>query len=196
MTGSLDGHNEPESDIAPHNSRTEKHPVKEAISDGLTGLRTQRSFMEALEGEGRRSKRTGHQFCVILVRLDMIKQTGDRVGEPERDKVLQTVAALLDGRLRQPNVVARYGEGEFAILTPETNAQQAEILAERLRAALQADEFLRRHGVTASFGIATFPHHNLTVEEILGLAQSGASLAQHHHGNCVKRALLSPCRRD
>jgi putative nucleotidyltransferase with HDIG domain len=75
---------------------------------------------------------------------------------------------------------------------PETNPEQAEILAERLRAALEADHFLRAHGVTASFGIATFPDHGPTQGEIVSLADSGMYLAKHHSGNCVKLAALSP----
>jgi putative nucleotidyltransferase with HDIG domain len=75
---------------------------------------------------------------------------------------------------------------------PETNTEQAEILAERLRAALEADHFLRAHGVTASLGIATFPDHGPTQGEILSVADSGMYLAKHHSGNCVKLATLSP----
>jgi len=106
--------------------------------------------------------------------------------------VLAAVATLLDARSRQSNVVARYGGDEFALLMPETNTEQAEILAERLRAALEADHFLRAHGVTASFGIATFPDHGPTQGEILRVADSGMYLAKHHSGNCVKLAELSP----
>jgi HD-GYP domain-containing protein (c-di-GMP phosphodiesterase class II) len=102
------------------------------------------------------------------------------------------VATLLDARSRQSNVVARYGGDEFAILMPETNTEQAETLAERLRAALQADHFLNAHGVTASIGIATFPNHGPTQEEILRVADSGMYLAKHCNGNCVKVASLSP----
>jgi diguanylate cyclase (GGDEF)-like protein len=87
--------------------------------------------------------------------------------------------------------VARYGADEFAILMPETNTQQAEIVAEELRAAVEADNFLRMHGVTASFGIATFPDHGQTQEEVLRVADSGMYLAKHCKGNCVKVAALS-----
>ena len=93
-------------------------------------------------------------------------------------------------------MVARYGGDEFAILMPETSTEQAGILAERLRATLEADAFLRAHAVTASFGIATFPDHGPTQEEILRVADCGMYLAKHHNGNCVKVALLSPAPGD
>jgi diguanylate cyclase (GGDEF)-like protein len=147
--------------------------------------------MEALDGEWRLSTRTGRPFSVIMMDLDGFKRVNDHGGHLEGDKVLAAVATLLDARSRQSNVVARYGGDEFALLMPETNTEQAEILAERLRAALEADHFLRAHGVTASFGIATFPDHGPTQGEIVSLADSGMYLAKNCNGNCVKVASLS-----
>jgi diguanylate cyclase (GGDEF)-like protein/putative nucleotidyltransferase with HDIG domain len=214
--GSSDDYDEPEPTVAPHNARAQRYPaeeaitggvtpginliavrigsnpVEEAITDGLTGLKTRRYFMEALEGEWRRSSGAGRQFSLAMLDLDRLKQVNDRMGRREGDKVLAGAAVLLDAGSKQPNVVARYGGDEFAILMPETNTQQAEILAERLRAALEADDFLRAHEVTASFGIATFPEDGRTPGEILKVADSGMSLAKQCNGNCVKVASLSP----
>jgi diguanylate cyclase (GGDEF)-like protein/putative nucleotidyltransferase with HDIG domain len=175
-----------------HNARAYQSALEQAITDGLTGLKTHRYFMEALDREWRRSTRTGRPFSLIMMDLDGFKRVNDHGGHLEGDKVLAAVAALLDARSRQSNVVARYGGDEFALLMPETNTEQAEILAERLRAALEADHFLRAHGVTASLGIATFPDHGPTQGEILSLADSGMYLAKHHSGNCVKLAALGP----
>jgi diguanylate cyclase (GGDEF)-like protein/putative nucleotidyltransferase with HDIG domain len=212
---SPDGSNQAELGGAPHNARAEQYPekeaitvgapfaidatairigsypVEEAISDGLTGVKTRRHFLAALEGECWRSTRGDGQFSLIMMDLDRLKQVNDRLGRPEGDKVLTAVAALTDAQSRQPNVVARYGGDEFAILMPATNTQQAEILAEGLRAAVEADDFLRAHEVTASFGIATFPDHGRTQEEILKAADSGLYLAKQCDGNCVKVASLS-----
>ena len=177
--------------IALHNARAYQSALDQAITDGLTGLKTHRYFMEALDGEWRLSTRTGRPFSVIMMDLDGFKRVNDLGGHLEGDKVLAAVATLLDARSRQSNVVARYGGDEFALLMPETNTEQAEILAERLRAALEADHFLRAHGVTASFGIATFPDHGPTQGEIVSLADSGMYLAKNCNGNCVKVASLS-----
>jgi putative nucleotidyltransferase with HDIG domain len=98
------------------------------------------------------------------------------------------VARLIEARSRQSNVVARYGGDEFAILMPEGTVEQAEILAERLRIAMGADAFLSGHGVTASFGISSFPVHGAAPEEILHVADAGMYLAKHHKGNCVRVA--------
>jgi diguanylate cyclase (GGDEF)-like protein/putative nucleotidyltransferase with HDIG domain len=123
--------------------------------------------------------------------LDRFKQVNDRHGHLEGDKVLTAVAILLNDRVRQSNVVARYGGDEFAILMPETRTDQAEILAERLRANIESDRYLAAHGVTASFGISSFPVHGPTQEEILRVADSGMYLAKHQEGNRVRVASLT-----
>jgi diguanylate cyclase (GGDEF)-like protein/putative nucleotidyltransferase with HDIG domain len=177
--------------IALHNARAYQLALDQAITDGLTGLKTHRYFREALDREWRRSARTGRPFSVMMMDLDGFKRVNDLGGHLEGDRVLVAVATLLDARSRQSNVVARYGGDEFAILMPETNTEQAGILAERLRAALAADDFLRAHGVTASIGVATFPDHGPTQEEIVRVADSGMYLAKHCDGNCVRVASLS-----
>jgi len=190
--GSPDGHNGPDLGRALQNACAEEHAVKEAIADNWAGLKTRRYFWEALEGECRRSPRSNRPFSVIMMALDRFKEVNERMGRLESEKVLTAVATLLDAQLREPNVLARCGENVFAILTPETNAPQAGILAERLRAAVEADDFLRRHEVTASIGIATFPDHGRTPEEILRVADSGMYLARQCNGNCVKAASPGP----
>jgi len=165
--------------------------MAEFVTDGLTGLKTHRFFREALHGEWRRSARSGRSFSVILLDLDGFKQVNDRMGRPEGDKVLTAVAALVNAGSKQSNLVARYGGDEFAILMPDTNTQQAEIVAEALRAAVEADRFLHAHGVTASIGIATFPDHGPTPEAVLWVADSGMHLAKQPDGNCVKVASLT-----
>ena len=177
--------------ITLHNARAYQVALEQAITDGLTGLKTHRYFMEALDREWRLSTRSGQVFSVIMMDLDGFKQVNDRHGHLEGDKVLSAVANLLNDRVRQSNVVARYGGDEFAIMLPETRTDQAEVLAERLRASIESDGYLAAHGVTASFGIATFPVHGPTQEEILRVADSGMYLAKHQKGNSVKVASLS-----
>lgn len=177
--------------IALHNARAYQVALEQAITDGLTGLKTHRFFMEELDREWRHSTRSGQMFSVIMIDLDGFKQVNDRYGHLEGDKVLTAVANLLNDRVRQSNVVARYGGDEFAIMLPGTRTEQAEVLAERLRASIESDGYLAAHGVTASFGISTFPIHGPTQEEILRVADSGMYLAKHQDGNRVRVASLS-----
>ncbi len=174
--------------IALHNARAYQMAQEQAVTDSLTGLKTHRYFMETLDAEWRRATRSGQPFSVIMMDLDGFKQVNDRRGHLEGDKVLTVVARLLKARLRQFNVVARYGGDEFAILMPEGPTEQAEILAERLRSSLVPDPYLSSHGLTASFGIATFPANGATPEEILRVADAGMYLAKHEKGNRVRVA--------
>jgi diguanylate cyclase (GGDEF)-like protein/putative nucleotidyltransferase with HDIG domain len=175
----------------PHVDAGDDSPIEEAITDALTGLKTRRYLMEALDEEWRLAARSGHPFSVIMLDLDGFKHVNERAGQAEGDRVLAAVATVLDARSRQSHVLARYMSDEFAILLPETNTHQAEILAERLRAALAADNVLHAHKIAASFGIATFPDHGRIPEEILKAAYSGIQLAKRCKGNCVKVATPS-----
>ncbi len=177
--------------IALHNARVYQVALEQAITDGLTGLKTHRYFMEALDREWRRSTRAGYMFSIIMLDLDGFKLVNDRNGHLEGDKVLTAVARLLSDQVRQSNVVARYGGDEFAIMLPDTRTEQAEVLAERLRASIESDRYLAAHDITASFGIATFPVHGPTQEEILRVADSGMYLAKHQEGNRVQVASLT-----
>jgi diguanylate cyclase (GGDEF)-like protein/putative nucleotidyltransferase with HDIG domain len=178
--------------IALHNAQAYQLAVEQAINDGLTGLKTHRYFMETLDREWRQATRSGQQFCVIMLDLDGFKQVNDQYGHLEGDKVLASVAGLLTDRVRQSNVLARYGGDEFALLMPKTNIEQARILAERLRSAIEADPSLRAYGITGSFGIAGFPTHGATQEEILRVADAGIYLAKHQKGNLVRVAPVTP----
>jgi len=183
---------EPKVADSPLKAGSEGRSVEEGMVDGLTGLKTYRYFMEALDEEWRVSARNGRPFSVIMMDLDGFEEVNDQRGKSEGDRVLEAVATLLDARSREPDVVARYGGDEFAILMPETNTHQAEILAEKLRAAVETDHVLRAHTITASIGIASFPDHGRTPEETLKVADSEMALAKHSSGNCVKVASLSP----
>ncbi len=174
--------------VAFHNARAYQLAIEQAITDGLTGLKTHRYFMESLDREWRHSTRSGQTFSVVMIDLDGFKQVNDRHGHLEGDKVVKAVAHLLNERVRQSNVVARYGGDEFAILLPQARLDQAEPLAERLRLSIESDPYLSSRQVTASFGVASFPLHGPTQEEILRVADSGMYLAKHQDGNRVRVA--------
>ena len=177
--------------IALRNSRAYQAAQEQAITDGLTGLKTHRYFREALVAEWRRAPRSGRPFSVIMMDLDRFKLVNDQHGHVEGDKVLNAVAHLVEARSRQSSVAARYGGDEFAILMPDATLEQAELLAHRLRSSLTSDSYLSKHAVTASIGIATFPVHGATPEEVLRIADAGMYLAKHGRGDQVRVASVS-----
>jgi len=178
--------------IALHNARAFQNALEESITDGLTGLKTHRYFMEELERELRHAQRSGRTFSVIMMDLDQFKPVNDQNGHLEGDRVLSEVAQRLMDQVRQSCVLARYGGDEFSILMPEATVEQAQTLAERLREAIEKDPFLAAYHVTASFGIGAYPEHGSTHEEILHVADAGMYLAKHENGNRVRVATLIP----
>jgi diguanylate cyclase (GGDEF)-like protein len=171
-----------------HNAFVFQKLQQQSITDGLTGIKTRRFFWEALSAEWKRASRSGRPFSVVLIDLDKFKEVNDTMGHFEGDLVLARVGRLLEQKSRQSNVVARYGGDEFIVLMPETGAEQAQVLAERLRQWLAADPTLSEHHITGSFGVASFPMHGFSIEDIIRVADAGMYVSKRSGGNLVSTA--------
>jgi len=171
-----------------HNAFVFQKMQQQSITDGLTGIKTRRFFLEALGSEWKRASRSGRPFSVVLIDLDKFKEVNDTMGHLEGDLVLARVGRLLEQKCRQSNVVARYGGDEFVILMPETGVEQAQILSERLRLWIATDPMLNERHITGSFGVATFPLHGASVEDIVRVADAGMYVSKHAGGNRVATA--------
>jgi diguanylate cyclase (GGDEF)-like protein/putative nucleotidyltransferase with HDIG domain len=171
-----------------HNALTFQKAQEQAITDGLTGVKTHRFLMEALSAEWKRSTRANRPFALVLMDLDRFKFVNDFYGHLEGDVILRRVGHILEQNCRRSDVVARYGGDEFVILMPETSLEQAGQLANKLRAWVASDPLLRDRNVTASFGIAGFPIHGSTPQELLQVADSSMYLSKHQGGNSVSSA--------
>jgi diguanylate cyclase (GGDEF)-like protein/putative nucleotidyltransferase with HDIG domain len=168
-----------------HNALTFQKAQEQAITDGLTGVKTHRFLMEALSSEWKRSTRANRPFALVLMDLDRFKFVNDFYGHLEGDVVLQRVGHILEQNCRRSDVVARYGGDEFVILMPETTVDSARQLAGKLRGWVAADPLLRDKNITASFGIAGFPIHGSTPQELIQVADSSMYLSKHQGGNSV-----------
>jgi diguanylate cyclase (GGDEF)-like protein/putative nucleotidyltransferase with HDIG domain len=171
-----------------HNALNFQKAQEQAITDGLTGVKTHRFLMEALSSEWKRSTRANRQFTLVLMDLDRFKFVNDFYGHLEGDVVLQRVGHILEQNCRRSDVVARYGGDEFVILMPETTIEQARQLAHKLRGWVASDPLLRDKNITASFGIAGFPLHGSTPQELIQVADSSMYLSKHQGGNSVSSA--------
>lgn len=173
---------------AMHNAFVFQKLQQQSITDGLTGIKTRRFFLESLQGEWKRASRSGRPFSVVLIDLDKFKEVNDSMGHLEGDLVLARVGRLLEQKCRQSNVVARYGGDEFVILMPETSVEQAQILSERLRLWVATDPMLGERHISGSFGVGSFPEHGATAEEVIRVADAGMYISKHKGGNCVSVA--------
>lgn len=123
--------------------------------DGLTDIANRRQFEQMLDLEWRRAVRSSAPLSLIIADIDNFKLFNDTHGHQAGDQCLREVATLLDSIVqRAGDQVARYGGEEFATLLPETDADGAVSIAERMRKAVEA---LETDGgrVTVSFGVAT-----------------------------------------
>ncbi len=168
-----------------HNAFTFQVTKEQAITDGLTGVKTHRYFVEALNGEWKRAMRSGRIFSLLVLDLDRFKNVNDTLGHLEGDLVLVRLGRILEERCRKSNVVARYGGDEFMVLMPETTTEQAHKLADRLRLWIATDPMFTERKLTASFGLSTYPIHGHTPEEIIRVADAGLYIAKHQGGNHV-----------
>lgn len=128
-----------------------------ARTDYLTGVNNRRHFFDLASHAFGAASRYRHPLCVILFDIDHFKQVNDTLGHHVGDEILQGVARIAGRQLRAADVLGRYGGEEFVIVLPETDAQQAMIVAERIRAATAADGIDTEKGpvkVTISVGIA------------------------------------------
>ena len=128
-----------------------------AMVDGLTGLANRRHFDDMLERSHRRSLRTGESVGLALIDIDHFKQYNDCYGHVQGDEALKAVAATLQRHARRPyDLAARFGGEEFVLLLMRTTPEEAERVAERIRAQLSADGYVLAAGqrITISFGIA------------------------------------------
>jgi diguanylate cyclase (GGDEF)-like protein len=168
-----------------HNAMTFEEMEYQSITDCLTGLKTRRYFLESIEAEWSRAARSGRAFSVVLIDLDKFKAVNDNLGHLEGDLVLARVGRILEQKCRHSNVVARYGGDEFIVLMPETSLDQAQVLSERLRSALAGDALLSQRKVTGSCGVAAFPVHGATIEELIREADQAMYRSKTAGGNRV-----------
>jgi two-component system cell cycle response regulator len=126
----------------------------DALTDSMTGLANYRSLAGSLEREIERARRYRQPLSLITLDLDHLKTINDEHGHDAGDQAIRLVAQVLKATVRSFEVVARQGGDEFAVLLPNTNAQEAEQLAERLRAEV-ASRSVRGLALSASIGVAS-----------------------------------------
>ena len=127
-----------------------------AVTDKLTGLYNRYKFYLVTSQEINRAKRTGRPFSVILFDIDDFKTINDRYGHDVGDYVLRTIAKILRKNLRTYDYIFRWGGEEFIVLAPETDAQKAMQLAEKIRKLIEQYQFQGIPKITISLGVAQF----------------------------------------
>lgn len=162
-----------------------------AATDGLTGIANRRNFDVTLDRYLARAVSTFEPVSLVLLDIDHFKKLNDQHGHQTGDDVLRQVAALLVEHARVIDVPARYGGEEFAVVLPECAEQEAGVVAERLRRAIEQAPTLVP--ITVSAGVATFPEHGATSEALIRAADDALYVAKDAGRNRVVAA-ASPVR--
>lgn len=148
--------------------------TQEAMTDLLTGLANRRS----VEATMNQWIAAHFSFSVIALDVDKFKFVNDTYGHLAGDEVLKQVAGILLASVRPGDVCARYGGEEFVVLLPRTKAADAYLVAERIRKTLEGSAGPLAMKVTSSQGIAHFPTHGNSREELLEQADQAMYMAK------------------
>lgn len=169
---------------------------KLAAFDDLTGSYNRRSMFHHLEAELSRSRRYGRSLSVLMADIDHFKRVNDQHGHLVGDKALRWVAGSLQTELRSMDFLCRYGGEEFCAILPETNQPGAARAAERLRTALERQQFALDGvslSLTISIGGASWtPHDKEDVPDLLARADRALLDAKRGGRNQVQIATDEP----
>lgn len=157
-------------------------------TDELTRLYNLRAFMKIAERFHRQAKRYGRPYALVMLDSDNLKTVNDTHGHQFGNDLLKLTTACIRRELRETDIAARYGGDEFILLLPETTAQGARELADRIRRALEGQRLEARGtmiGTTVSVGVAQFPTHGPDLQSILNKSDQAMYLAKRTGRNRV-----------
>jgi diguanylate cyclase (GGDEF)-like protein len=140
---------------------------KLSITDSVTHLNNHRYFQDTIKVEVQRCRRHHRRLAIIMADIDGFKKYNDRFGHPQGDALLKLAAKVMLSGLRNVDAVCRYGGDEFAMILPDTSVADAFDVAERLRKTFSSQS---PGDLTLSLGIAGFPDHAQTAQELIDQA--------------------------
>jgi len=158
-----------------------------SVTDELTGLFNRQQFDEVLKVEIYRSQRYGSPFSLVMADFDGFKEYNEKFGQTSGDSVIKALAQALKAGLRKSDVACCYGGDGFTIILPETVADRAMKVVERIRSKfsqiLEAQHSSGEHGFGLSAGIAEFPQVATTADDIVCMAECALYYAKMRGGN-------------
>jgi diguanylate cyclase (GGDEF)-like protein len=159
-------------------------------TDDLTKLHNARYLRQFLLNEIRRARRYGSIVAALFLDLDDFKQVNDAHGHLAGSHVLMEMAAVILSSIRDTDAVARYGGDEFVIVLPDTQIELAGTVAERIRDKISQHRFHAgrnlKLSLTASFGVAAFPLHASSPQQLIAAADTAMYEAKAANKNCIR----------
>ncbi|MGH9871794.1 MAG: diguanylate cyclase [Pyrinomonadaceae bacterium] len=159
-------------------------------TDDLTKLHNARYLRQFLLNEIRRARRYGSIVAALFLDLDDFKRVNDAHGHLAGSHVLMEMAAVILSSIRDTDAVARYGGDEFVIVLPDTQIELAGTVAERIREKISRHRFHAgrnlKLSLTASFGVAAFPMHASSPQQLIAAADTAMYEAKAANKNCIR----------
>ncbi|MGH8702378.1 MAG: GGDEF domain-containing protein, partial [Burkholderiales bacterium] len=162
-------------------------------TDELTGVLNMRAFVTLAERVSHQAGRYARPFSVLMIDSDNLKQVNDTLGHETGNRLLRQTVECIQGRLRQTDLIARYGGDEFVALLPETPCNGAAGVAERIRKSVEMTPFVTREqrvSTTVSIGIACYPNHGVDFESVLEKADNAMYASKAGGKNRVTTAAV------
>ncbi|MCD4784190.1 MAG: diguanylate cyclase [Candidatus Eremiobacteraeota bacterium] len=156
--------------------------------DGLTNLYNRRTFYEFMNSELSRSQRYSIPLSVVMFDLDHFKDVNDTFGHLAGDFILRKFAKVLKKNSRQNDIITRYGGEEFIMLLPNTNCEQAEIVAERIRKEMETSTFSFdrfKINLTISCGVVEYRERDKDKENFLNAVDEELYKSKRRGRNCT-----------
>lgn len=164
-----------------------------SVTDDLTSLYNSRYLNQVLRRETKRASRNGRPLSLLFIDLDGFKAVNDNHGHLCGSRALVEAAAVIRGSARETDVVARFGGDEFALVLPDTGADGAYAVGERIRERIAAHQFLAADGLnlrlTASVGVATLPDAANSSEELMHAADAAMYQVKDVGKNGIRAAV-------
>ncbi len=177
------------STLAIENARFLEETERMAVTDGLTGLYNHKEFQKRLAEEVERGTRYGKEFSLLMIDIDHFKVFNDTHGHPTGDAILKEIVKITRKCIRTVDIAARYGGEEFAVILPETNAEGAKTVAERIQQSMGDSPFQvpggHRAHLSVSIGISLFPSDANKREELIIAADEALYFAKNAGRNRV-----------
>ena len=163
----------------------------QASHDPLTGIGNRSTLAKELEKEVGRAIRYNRPLSLLMIDIDRFKRVNDEFGHQAGDKVLIELAKVFELAIRRADTAGRYGGEEFLVILPELDHEQALLLAERIRLAVEM-RAVRVEGkminVTISIGVASFPEHGVEAENLVHASDDAMYKAKENGRNQIASA--------
>jgi diguanylate cyclase (GGDEF)-like protein len=172
----------------PFKNALEHHKIKQfAMKDFLTSLGNRASFDDTMIRLANQSQRRHQPFGLLVLDMDNFKQVNDIHGHQEGDKVLMACADTILHCLRESDFAFRFGGDEFCCLLPEADTQTNNLIAERIRSAIESQPLLQQHKISCSIGSATYQEDDSQIG-IFSRADEALYAAKQAGKNCIRAA--------